>query len=217
LSIIKLSNISKVHDQPIISDINLVISEGDFTIITGPSGCGKSTLLQIIGLLEPATDGEYILGDQSTTGCTPREIAKLRHDYIGFIFQRYHLIDHLNILDNVLLPLQYGDHPEGHDRAHQLLQEFSIDHLSNHHPHQLSYGQQQRVSIARAIISQPKIILADEPTGSLDGDNADIVIKQLRALHKKGQTVILITHNIDLIRKTDIHYRITNKKLERVS
>ena len=213
MSIIKLNHISKSHDQPIIENINLTVKPGEFVVITGPSGCGKSTLLQILGLLEPATSGEYFINDQLVNRCTPMQLAKLRQKSIGFVFQRYHLIEHLNIIDNVLLPLQYGDKPLNPEDALKRLKDFGIEHLAYKHPSQLSYGQQQRAAIARAIIHHPHVILADEPTGSLDDENAKIVMTQLRKLHSEGQTIILITHNLELIEETDTHYRIENKQL----
>lgn len=201
----------------ILQDLNLEISDGEFVIITGPSGCGKSSLLQILGLIEPATSGQYIIDHEDIKDLSPNRIAVLRHALFGFIFQRYHLIEHLTILDNILLPLQYGEHHDGPERAQEYMQSLGIDHLKNRHPSQLSYGQQQRASIARAMITQPKIILADEPTGSLDPENSILVMEELRKIHNQGQTVILITHNLELIQKTDIHYKIENKQMVRVS
>ena len=213
LSIINLKDICKIHDKPIISGINLTVNQGDFVVITGPSGSGKSTLLQILGLLEPATSGSYMINNQIIDEYTPLQIAKLRQQYLGFIFQRYHLIGHLTVLENVMLPMQYGNKPKDHLYAMSLLERFAIKEHANKHPSQLSYGQQQRVAIARAIITQPKVVLADEPTGSLDDENASIVMKELRKLHQDGQTIVLITHNLELIKENDIHYRIENKQL----
>lgn len=216
LSIIKLENITKKHDQTILNNVCCDINEGEFVVITGPSGTGKSTLLQIIGLLEPPTSGQYILGGNDAFKQPPSKVAKLRHQFIGFIFQRYHLVEHLNIMENVLLPLQYGEHPDQEDYALSLLTDLGLsDHIYKQ-PKMLSYGQQQRVSIARAVITQPKVILADEPTGSLDKDNSIKVMQSLRNLHKKGHTIILITHDLSLIQPGDTHLRIHNKQLERV-
>ncbi len=216
MSIIKLQNISKSHDKPILENINLVINEGEFVVITGSSGSGKSTLLQILGLIEPSSSGQYWLGGRSVEELAPKQLCKIRHNFIGFIFQRYHLVKHLSILDNVLLPLQYGDHINGNQRATKLLDQLGmLEHLHKQ-PNQLSYGQQQRVSIARAFISQPKIILADEPTGALDDSNSTIVLEKLRSLHGGGQTIIMITHDQSLIQPGDIHYHIEDKRVERV-
>ena len=214
LSIIKLKNISKSHDQVILDQVNLDIPMGSFTVITGPSGCGKSTLLQILGLLEPMSSGNYYLNGVDVNTLQPDEIAKLRHDMMGFVFQRYHLVAHLTILENILLPLQYSNSTSSSEKeALDLLQTFGLLDKANMHPHQLSYGQQQRVSMIRAIITKPKIILADEPTGSLDEANSQIILKTLRDLNHQGYTVILITHDQSLILKTDHHLRINNKQV----
>ena len=215
LKVLELNNISKSHDKTIIENVNLCVHQGEFVIITGPSGCGKSTLLQILGLLEPATSGEYYLGNNLVNHCTPNKLSKFRQEYIGFVFQRYHLIEHLTVLDNVLLPAQYGNIDKQPEDAYALLKRFAVEEHANKHPSQLSYGQQQRVAIARAIIMNPRVILADEPTGSLDDENANIVMKELRNLNNEGQTIILITHNLHLIEKSDTHYIIKNRQLVR--
>lgn len=216
LNIINLKNICKSHDQPILTNVNLKVNKGEFVVITGPSGSGKSTLLQILGLLEPATSGSYELNGQIVDDYSPVEIAQARQQYLGFIFQRYHLINHMTILENVMLPMQYGSAPKDTSFAMSLLERFAIHSYADKYPSQLSYGQQQRAAIARAIITKPKVVLADEPTGSLDDENATIVMKKLRQLHKEGQTVILITHNLELIKPSDIHYTIENKQLVRL-
>lgn len=216
MSIIKLRHICKSHDKPILENIELSINEGDFVVITGSSGSGKSTLLQILGLIEPPTSGQYWLGGRAVDDLAPKQLCKIRHDFIGFIFQKYHLVKHLSILDNVLLPLQYGEHPNGEARAKKLLTQLGLITYLNKHPYQLSYGQQQRVSIARAFITQPKIILADEPTGALDASNSTIVLEKLRELHEEGQTIVMITHDQSLIQPSDVHYQIHQNMLERV-
>ncbi len=217
MSIIKLRQVCKSHDKPILENIDLDIQEGEFVIITGSSGSGKSTLLQILGLIEPTTSGTYHLSNNAVDELPPSILCKLRHEFMGFIFQRYHLVGHLSILDNVLLPLQYGDHPKGYDYAIKLLDRLGMLEYQHKYPSQISYGQQQRVSIARAFVSQPKIILADEPTGALDEDNSKVVLSKLRDLHHEGHTIIMITHDQSLIQKGDTHYHIQNCALERVT
>lgn len=215
MNIIQLNNICKQYDQPILTDISLSVKKGEFVVITGPSGCGKSTLLQIMGMLDRVSSGEYLLDGNPVHHQNLMQLAQLRHRYIGFIFQRYHLVNYLSVLENILLPLQYGLHDEKVDLAHQYLKELGLENHTHHLPHQLSYGQQQRVAIIRAKITQPEIILADEPTGSLDEGNTDIVMEQLRQMNQDGKTVILITHNTQLIDKTDKHYILSQHKLER--
>ena len=216
MSIIQLKNICKSHGSPIIENANLVIDRGDFISITGPSGCGKSTLLQIIGLLDNADSGTYHLMGRDIRQAVPSQQAKLRNKHIGFVFQRYHLLEHLNILDNISLPLTYSQNPPSQldALAYEQLKRMKLTDKGLCHPSQLSYGQQQRVAIARALITQPDIILADEPTGSLDEENAKHIMGILREFNQQGKTIILITHNLSLIESGDRHYTIANKTLE---
>lgn len=214
LTIIKLSNIYKKHQHPVLENISLEINQGEFISITGPSGCGKSTLIQIIGILEPASKGTYLLDNQDIFKMTLAQRALMRNKYIGFVFQRYHLIKHLSVVENIMLPLQYGEHNVGIDKVLSLLKAFNLSQYAEYNPHQLSYGQQQRVAIIRSIITDPPVILADEPTGSLDQENAEIVMNALRDLQKNGKTIIFITHNTDLIQHSDKHYQLSNHQLE---
>lgn len=217
LSIVKLQSVTKSHDQVILNQVDLEILEGSLVVITGPSGSGKSTLLQILGLLEPMTSGNYHLNGVDVDTLTTSDKARLRNEMMGFVFQRYHLVSHLTVLENILLPLQYSTKPlPFNDKALSYLKTFGLLDKANMHPHQLSYGEMQRVAIIRAIISEPKIILADEPTGALDEENSQIILKTLRDLNQLGYTVILITHDESLIQNTDQHLRIHNKNVELV-
>lgn len=217
MNIIDTKDLQKHYDHPVLSNINLQIKKGEFVVITGSSGSGKSTLLQILGLLDFISSGEYFLNGYPVHQQNAKQLARLRHEHLGFIFQRYHLLSHLSVLDNILLPLEYSLHAEPISKAKKLLEDFSLSDYGDKRPPMLSYGQQQRVAIIRALITDPDIIFADEPTGSLDSANADIVIDTLHALHQKGKTIILITHDLSLIQKGDTHYRLSKGQLERVA
>jgi len=177
--------------------IDLVIQKGEFIAIMGPSGCGKTTLLNILGLLDRSTDGDYFLDGQSVATIGARRQARIRSQQIGFIFQSFNLISRLNVIENVALPLTY----KGTQRTKRLI--VASDMLHNFHlgereyymPHQLSGGQTQRVAIARALVNEPSIILADEPTGNLDSNSSHIIMEELSELHKRGNTIIMVTHN----------------------
>lgn len=180
-----------------LKDFDLTIKRGEFIMIMGPSGCGKTTLLNIIGLLDRASKGEYILNGEDVAGISARRQAKLRAKKIGFIFQNFNLIEDLTVIDNVALPLVYT----GYSKTAQLknasnaLKRFHLNEREYYLPYQLSGGQQQRVAIARAIVGDPEIILADEPTGNLDSRSSHIVMEELKAIHEEGNTIIMVTHN----------------------
>ena len=180
-----------------LKDFDLTIKRGEFIMIMGPSGCGKTTLLNIIGLLDRATHGEYILNGENVANISARRQAKLRAKKIGFVFQNFNLIEDLTVIDNVALPLVYT----GYSKTAQLknasnaLKRFHLNEREYYLPYQLSGGQQQRVAIARAIVGDPEIILADEPTGNLDSRASHIVMEELKAIHEEGNTIIMVTHN----------------------
>ena len=184
-----------------LSDVSFEIRAGEYLLIQGPSGCGKSTLLSILGLLEHPTSGEYVLqgNDTSTLGLTQR--ARVRNRELGFVFQSFNLIGDLTILENVELPLRYrkGERkttaPERAEKAMELLKEVGIAHRAGHYPAQLSGGQQQRAAVARALIGDPSLILADEPTGNLDSDSEDAVMELLATCHENGATLCVVSHN----------------------
>lgn len=177
--------------------IQLQIKAGEFISIMGPSGCGKSTLLNIIGLLDDFNSGSYHLLDHEIAGLNETERSRIRKANIGFIFQNFNLIDELNVYDNIELPLIYNKVPasERKVRVNEIAEKLNIVHRLQHHPQQLSGGQQQRVAVARALINNPRIILADEPTGNLDSVNGNEVMELLTSLHAQGTTILMVTHS----------------------
>ena len=190
----------KVETQAL-SDVSFEIRAGEYLLIQGPSGCGKSTLLSILGLLEQPSSGEYLLqgNDTRSMGLTRR--ARLRNRELGFVFQSFNLIGDLTILENVELPLRYRkgtaktSAPERAERALELLKQVGIAHRAEHYPAQLSGGQQQRAAVARALIGEPSLILADEPTGNLDSDSEDAVMELLATCHTNGASLCVVSHN----------------------
>ncbi len=208
---IALENIEKVYRTETIETvalqaINLSIREGEFISIMGPSGSGKSTLLNIIGLLDIPTEGSLSLGGSEVTSYTDRELARVRNERIGFIFQTFHLIDDLTVIDNVEVPLLYRrlSGSERRKLALRALERVGLNSRVNHFPSQLSGGQQQRVAIARAIVGNPKIILADEPTGNLDSQMGEEIMKILLDLNREERaTVVMVTHDQRMAEKTE--------------
>lgn len=180
--------------------VDLVIQKGEFIAIMGPSGCGKTTLLNILGLLDSSTDGEYNLDGQSVATLSARKQAHIRSQQIGFVFQSFNLIPRLNIIENVALPLTYKGigHTKRLKMASTMLRNFHLNEREYYMPYQLSGGQTQRVAIARALVNQPSIILADEPTGNLDSRSSHVIMEELSDLHRKGNTIIMVTHNPNL-------------------
>ncbi len=180
-----------------LEDVNLKVSEGEFVAIVGPSGCGKSTLLAILGLLDTATKGSYSLNGHPTEGLSVLERARLRNEAIGFVFQGFNLIGDLSVFENVELPLIYRNSPRHHRKrmAVDALERVGMDSRLSHYPSQLSGGQQQRVAVARALVGQPLILLADEPTGNLDSKSGEQVMSLLSELHQGGSTICMVTHD----------------------
>ncbi len=199
---IELHDLSKVYrtmdvETTALSHVNLEIAEGEFIAIMGPSGCGKSTLLNVLGMLDSPDSGNYrFFGDDIATR-SERELAVVRKQNIGFIFQSFNLIDELSVAENVELPLLYQKMPadERAERVQQVLERVGIAHRADHRPQQLSGGQQQRVAVARAVVANPKLILADEPTGNLDTTNGEEVLELLGQLNRDGTTIIMVTHD----------------------
>lgn len=177
--------------------MDLTIKKGEFIAIMGPSGCGKTTLLNILGLLDRATDGEYRLDGQEVGTLGARRWARIRSEQIGFIFQSFNLIPRLNVIENVALPLTYKGVTKTRrlQLASDMLHNFHLGEREYYMPYQLSGGQMQRVAIARALVNEPSIILADEPTGNLDSRSSHIIMEELSDLHKRGNTIIMVTHN----------------------
>ncbi len=199
---IQIENLSKVFqteevETTALNGIDLTINQGDFISIMGPSGCGKSTLLNIIGLLDSPTSGSYKLLDKEMAGLKEKDRANVRKQNIGFIFQNFNLIDELSVYDNIELPLIYNGvkASERKEKVEKIAEKLNISHRLKHFPQQLSGGQQQRVAVARALVNEPKIILADEPTGNLDSKNGNEVMELLMNLHANGATILMVTHS----------------------
>ena len=184
-----------------LNGVDLSVKKGEFIIIMGPSGCGKTTLLNIIGLLDRSTSGDYILDHKNVSKLSRRKHANIRSQKIGFIFQNFNLIPRLTVIENVALPLVYKgvSKTKRLKKASERLKQFHLSEREYYMPWQLSGGQTQRVAIARALVNEPSIILADEPTGNLDSKSSHIIMEELSDVHKKGNTIIMVTHNPDLM------------------
>jgi putative ABC transport system ATP-binding protein len=209
-AVITLKDITKVFytdevETHALGGIHLQINAGEFVAIGGPSGCGKSTLLSILGLLDTATSGEYILNNQPVANLNLGERSRIRNREIGFIFQSFNLIGDLSVYENVELPLTYRGMPsaERKQRVQAALERVGMAHRAKHLPSQLSGGQQQRVAVARALVGKPSILLADEPTGNLDSKNGDAVMDLLHELHEGGATICMVTHDPRFARYAD--------------
>ena len=180
-----------------LNEIDLEINEGEFVSIMGPSGCGKSTLMNVLGLLDNASSGKYHFLGEEVSGYNERQRADFRKANIGFVFQSFNLIDELSVYENVELPLLYLGMPasERKERVLAMLEKMGVGHRAKHYPQQLSGGQQQRVAVSRALVTNPKIVLADEPTGNLDSQHGDEVMNLLKDLNKQGTTIVMVTHS----------------------
>lgn len=208
--VIKLKSLTKRYgigdaEQVALDGIDLIINKGEFIAIMGPSGCGKTTLLNILGLLDRPDEGTYHLGSKSVTNISSSRSAKIRNEKIGFVFQSFNLIPRLNVVENVALPLTYTGKSriKSLEIASKTLEKFYLNEREYYMPHQLSGGQTQRVAIARALVNNPSIILADEPTGNLDSKASHIIMEELAAIHKQGNTIIMVTHNPDMTTYAD--------------
>ena len=201
-SLIQLTAVSKIFETDevethALSDVDLEIRSGEYVSISGPSGCGKTTLLSILGLLDSPSRGTYSLAQQPVGDLSPAQRARVRSQQIGFIFQSFNLIGDLNVYDNVELPLTYQGVPAGErrEKVEAALERVQMSHRAKHMPSQLSGGQQQRVAVARAVVGNPLILLADEPTGNLDSANGEQVMDLMHQLHKGGSTICMVTHD----------------------
>lgn len=206
-TLIELSTISKLYGfgnatTLALNDISLRIKKGEFVAIMGPSGCGKTTLLNIIGLLDRPSQGIYLLEQRDVSRVRSRKLTRTRRDHIGFIFQSFHVLPQLSVIENVALPLAYKNisRTKRLKRAEEMLDLVGLAEKAFYAPKTLSGGQLQRVAIARAFINNPGIIIADEPTGNLDSRSSKVVMELLAELHKKGNTIVMVTHNPDLTR-----------------
>jgi putative ABC transport system ATP-binding protein len=215
--LIRLSGVSRVFARdgvPVtaLRGIDLEIERGELTAVTGPSGSGKSTLLHILGLLDWDYEGAYRLAGRLVSGLSPDELSVLRNRSIGFVFQQFHLLPQLSILENAALPALYSRSlpaPECERRARDRLEQVGLGHRLDHRPNELSAGQRQRAAIARALVNEPELILADEPTGALDSKNVREILGLLTELHRAGSTLVIITHDAEVaaVAARTIHVR----------
>lgn len=211
MTLITLKNINKVYrtdeiETQALENVNIQVRKGEFVSIMGPSGCGKSTLLNIIGMLDAPTGGEIAINGVDVLGMKDKELSAFRNRNLGFVFQSFHLIGSLNVLDNVEVPLLYRNIPakERTRLAKEILEKVGLSHRMYHFPSQLSGGQCQRVAIARAVVGNPEILLADEPTGNLDSKMGAEVMELLHKLNKEeGRTIVMVTHNEAQAKQTD--------------
>nr|WP_255412436.1 ABC transporter ATP-binding protein [Dysgonomonas sp. Marseille-P4361] len=207
---IKMDGITKIYrtkdiETVALENVNLEVEKGEFISVMGPSGCGKSTMLNVMGLLDTPTEGQVLINNTLTSNMKDGEMAEFRNRTLGFIFQSFHLINSLSVLDNVELPLLYrkSSSSERTKRAKEVLEKVGLSHRMKHYPSQLSGGQCQRVAIARALIGNPQIILADEPTGNLDSKMGTEIIDLLFDLNKEGTTIVMVTHDEHIARTTE--------------
>lgn len=200
--LVRLDSVTRIYrtsevETAALDGIDLSIMSGEFLAIMGPSGCGKSTLLNVIGMLDSPSSGTYGFSGETVSGLAENQLARIRKNNIGFIFQDFHLIEELSVRENIELALLYHDvkPSERRRRADKVMNEVGIAHRANHRPTQLSGGQQQRVAVARALVSAPRMILADEPTGNLDSVHGDEIMGLLRRLNDDGATIVMVTHS----------------------
>ena len=199
---LKLHNLSRVYqtedvETSALNNVNIEIVPGEFVAIMGPSGCGKSTLLNTIGMLDSPSSGDYIFAGENVAGYSEKQLSVIRKKNIGFIFQNFNLIDELNVAENIELALIYHNIPAAERKAkvEKVMDKVGIAHRAKHLPSQLSGGQQQRVAVARAVVGDQKMILADEPTGNLDSAHGQEVMEMLQSLNDEGTTIIMVTHS----------------------
>jgi putative ABC transport system ATP-binding protein len=200
--IIQTSNLTKQYitgevETTAIRNINLTIEKGEFTAIMGPSGCGKSTLLNLLGLIDRPTSGSFLFNGTETWPLSEKSMTRIRRGKMGFVFQNYNLVEELNVAENVELPLIFmgTKRKERRERVAEILDRLKLGHRSLHYPQQLSGGQQQRVAFARAIVNQPLLLLADEPTGNLDSKNGSLLLDLLAEQNQDGTTILMVTHS----------------------
>lgn len=199
---LKLHNLAKIYqtdevETAALNGVNIEIEQGEFVAIMGPSGCGKSTLLNIIGMLDTPSEGHYYFMDEDIAGYSENQLSQIRKHNVGFIFQSFNLIDELTVEENIELALLYHKIPAAERKARvaKVMDKVGIAHRAKHMPSQLSGGQQQRVAVARAVVGDQAIILADEPTGNLDSAHGQEVMEMLQQLNKEGTTIIMVTHS----------------------
>ncbi|MDR2468471.1 MAG: ABC transporter ATP-binding protein [Spirochaetaceae bacterium] len=218
--IIILQDVRKVYETEgeivrALDGVSLIIQQGEYVSIMGPSGSGKSTCMNIIGCLDRPSSGLVLINRRSTAEMNETELAILRNETVGFVFQQYHLLPSMTVLENVMLPLRYQgvDKRERRSRALAVLEQVSLADRVKHYPNELSGGQKQRAAIARAVVAQPKIVLADEPTGALDSETGELVLNLFAAINRKGTTVILVTHDSGVAAQARRRIRIHDGKI----
>lgn len=202
---------------PVLKNISLTVAEGEFIAIMGPSGTGKSTLLNVLGCLDSADGGSYVLDHEAISEMNDRTLAEVRNRKLGFVFQSTSFVDYLDLPDNVAMPGFYSGMPRGQCRQHAiaLLKQVGLEHRLTHLPGQLSGGESQRVAIARALFNQPRLLLADEPTGNLDSRNSADIVGLLKQLNSQGLTIVLITHDREVATAADRIYQMQDGVLDR--
>ena len=219
MEVIKFKDINKKYgkgesQEHVLKDINLSINKGDMVAIMGPSGSGKTSLLNILGLMDKQSSGRYELYGEDILNKSEKELASLRNEKIGFVFQNFNLINEYNLIENVIIPLSYSKNKNSmKKRAISKLEEVGLKNYIKKKVNELSGGQKQRVAIARALVNEPEIILADEPTGALDEKNGNSIMEILKHINKKGKTVIIITHDINIANKCKNIIEIKDGKL----
>ncbi len=220
MSLVELRNVSKIYHLGgeqirALDDLSLDIEAGEFISIIGPSGSGKSTLMHILGCLDTPTQGTFRLDGTEIQHASKRDLARIRNEKIGFVFQFFNLLPKLNVLQNVELPLIYSGRPgrERRDRALAALQMVGLENRAKHRPMQLSGGQQQRVAIARALVNNPRIVFADEPTGNLDSHTGEAILTLFRKLSQEGRTIALVTHDPEIAAVTPRRIEIRDGKV----
>jgi len=201
----KTYNLGRKNLVQALAGVDFSVAKGEFVALIGPSGSGKSTLMHLLGLLQTPTEGEIIIDGENMSSVAKSRYPRIRAEKIGFVFQGFNLINTLSAKENVALAGQYAGMPrrKAKEKAEKILQSLGLADRMAHRPNELSGGQQQRVAIARALINEPAVILADEPTGELDSKSSDEIVKILRDLSEAGQTIVIVTHNLDVAEKAD--------------
>lgn len=220
MSIVQAINLEKCYQmggEPVValSEVNLTVSEGEYVAIMGPSGSGKSTFLNLLGCLDKPSSGTYLLGGEDVSKTSDNELSEIRCARIGFIFQSFNLISELSVVENIEVPLFYQgmNEREGRERAAELATRVGLGHRLEHHPSELSGGERQRVAIARSLANDPILILADEPTGNLDSKSGTEILGILDSLHEAGKTIIMVTHDENVARRTEATIRFRDGKV----
>ncbi len=228
-NIIKIENVYKTYkmgqaDVQVLKGVDFCVEAGEFVAIVGASGSGKSTLLHICGALDSPDEGTVTYKDESIKDMTKKKINEYRNKQVGFVFQFYHLIDELNVLENVMLPAMIGKNvpkwlakkAEVKQKAIQLLEKLKMDHRIKHNPYQLSGGERQRAAIARALINEPQLLLADEPTGNLDRKTGNGILEVFEKLNQNGQTIVMVTHDENVAMRTNRRAKLVNGRIQNV-